>query len=253
MWASIHGEPISLIVKTTTVIKASMSKRLIKGLLLSVLLAGMAKAEGIRDHTRPNHERVAQVSQSQAIDLTLTLATTEPQNLQTWIRLAAVIDDAGQTLSAELCSPDATLIKKGQRAHVFPPSSKSSVYSAVITRLLWQENCLMFSARLPTEPAHKSRAYVMEVIVPRGRFMAIPKEAILEEGDRQIVYVQRQRSHFVPQPIRTGLKGELYTQVLDGLNMGDRVATFGSFFIDAEYKLKTPSNTGESSHAHHHH
>ncbi|HHI93541.1 MAG TPA: hypothetical protein ENK04_08525 [Gammaproteobacteria bacterium] len=229
---------------------------LIRGLLLLVLFAGMSKAEGIRDHTRPKHEQGTQVSPSQAMDLTLTLVTTEPQNLQTWVRLAALIDDMGQTLSAELCSPDAMLIQKGQRVHAFPPDSKSSIYSARINQLLWQENCLTFSARLPIKPAQKNRAYVFEVIVPRGRFMAIPKEAILEEGDQQIVYVQHQQGHFIPQPVHTGLKGELYTQVLNGLNMGDRVATFGSFFIDAEYKLKSvkpSSDTSESPHAHHHH
>jgi len=228
----------------------------VKGLLLSIFLTGLAKAGGIRDHTRPDYKRSTQVSQSQAIDLTLTLVKTEPQDLQTWIRLAAVIDDAGQTLSSELCSPAAALIKPGQRVHAFPPSSKSSVYSARISQLDWQERCLTLSARLPVKIMQKNRAYVIEIIVPRGRFMAIPKEAIIEEGKQQIVYVQHQQGNFTPQSIHTGLKGELYTQVLHGLNEGDKVVTFGSFFIDAEYKLtsvKSSSDISEPSHAHHHH
>ena len=41
-----------------------------------------------------------------------------------------------------------------------------------------------------------------------------------------------------------GFQGELLTQVLDGVKEGDPVVTFGSFFIDAEQKLK---GTGQSS------
>jgi hypothetical protein len=34
------------------------------------------------------------------------------------------------------------------------------------------------------------------------------------------------------------MRGELFTQVLDGLTPGEQVVTTGSFFIDAEHKLK---------------
>jgi multidrug efflux pump subunit AcrA (membrane-fusion protein) len=52
------------------------------------------------------------------------------------------------------------------------------------------------------------------------------------------VYVQQQPGQYRPVAIQTGIQGELYTQVLDGLVDGAQVVTFGSFFIDAERKLK---------------
>ena len=42
----------------------------------------------------------------------------------------------------------------------------------------------------------------------------------------------------MPQEIQTGLQGELFTEITGGLKDGDQVVTFGSFFIDAEHKLK---------------
>jgi multidrug efflux pump subunit AcrA (membrane-fusion protein) len=66
----------------------------------------------------------------------------------------------------------------------------------------------------------------------------VPNEAIIEEGDARVVYVQGQPQQYAPQEIRIGVQGELYTQVLDGVKDGDQVVTFGSFFIDAEQKLK---------------
>ena len=80
--------------------------------------------------------------------------------------------------------------------------------------------------------------YVLEIVVERGPFLSVPNETIIEEGDQQIVYVLRNPGQYVPQPIHTGIQGELYTQVLEGLTDGDQVVTFGSFFIDAEYQLK---------------
>ena len=80
--------------------------------------------------------------------------------------------------------------------------------------------------------------YVMEIVVEQGPFLCGPNEAIIEEGDRHIVYVEQQPGQYAPQEIHIGIQGELLTQVIDGVKEGDQVVTFGSFFIDAEHKLK---------------
>ena len=58
---------------------------------------------------------------------------------------------------------------------------------------------------------------------------------------------------YVQREIHTGVQGELYTEILDGVTDWDQVVTFGSFFIDAEHKLKgteqvsPPSSSGSSA------
>ncbi|VAW97246.1 hypothetical protein MNBD_GAMMA23-1802 [hydrothermal vent metagenome] len=224
------------------------------------LLTGMGvlnplSSAGIRDHTRPSFTGT-EVNQTQADDLTLTLVTTAQQNLQTWLRIAAKLDSTKQYLNATLCSPNSALIKINQRVRSFPPDAKSSIYQARIHKLKSnKQNCRKIKARLATPARKRSSYFVMEILVQRGRYLAIPKEAIIQEGEQQIVYVKDENKKFTPRTIKTGLKGELYTQVLSGLNIGEQVATFGSFFIDAEYKLKsnTNSNNSDMPHAHHHH
>jgi hypothetical protein len=49
----------------------------------------------------------------------------------------------------------------------------------------------------------------------------------------------QQDGEYVPKEVQTGIQGELYTQVLGGLQANTPVVTFGSFFIDAEHKLKS--------------
>lgn len=208
-------------------------------LLLSVFLfSGLTAAQGVREHTRPSKAAGTAVSESQATDLTLTLSTASLRLVQTWIRTAGTIDKSGKILTASLAGPEASLVKVGQRLRAFPPSSKSSMYQAYVTRVVTTPGGAAVEASLSGSGRENVIRYVMEIVVERGPFLAIPNEAIIEEGDRRVVYVQRTAGQYVPQEIQTGIQGELLTEIVAGLNDGDQVVTFGSFFIDAEHKLK---------------
>src|SRR6185436_11199567 len=182
--------------------------------------------------------RGTRVTESQAETVTLTLGTAEVRLLQTWVRTAGTIDRTGKTLTGSLSGPDAALVKVGQRVRAFPPSSKSSMYQARVTRVSPKGTGVAVDASLAATGRLNTALYVMEIVVERGPFLAIPNEAIIEEGDRHIVYVEDPPGQYVPQEIHTGIQGELLTQVIDGVKEGDQVVTFGSFFIDAEHKLK---------------
>jgi len=112
------------------------------------------------------------------------------------------------------------------------------MFQAKITRVTAAKNSAIVEATLSSIGLENTSNYVMEINVDRGEFLSIPNEAIIEEGDRRIVYVEKQQGQYLPFEVQTGLQGELLTEVLKGLNEGDRVVTFGSFFIDSEYKLK---------------
>jgi hypothetical protein len=215
-----------------------MLSRLMSLLLWSSLVAGQASAQGVRDHTRLSHLAGTVVTESQASALTLTLTTASLRLVQTWVRTAGTIDTSGKVLRASLSGADAALVKVGQRVRAFPPSAKSSMSQAYITRVAAAPGGAAIEASLSGTGRRSVSNYVMEIVVERGPFLSIPNEAIIEEGDRRVVYVQRGAGQYVPQQIHTGIQGELLTEILDGLGEGDQVATFGSFFIDAEHKLK---------------
>jgi len=67
--------------------------------------------------------------------------------------------------------------------------------------------------------------------------MSVPNEAIIETGDKRVVYVKDADS-YAQREIQIGLQGELFTEITGGLKEGEQVVTFGSFFIDADHKLK---------------
>jgi hypothetical protein len=200
------------------------------------MAAGAAAAQNPRSHTRLD-PRGTRVSQSQAETLTLTLGTAEVRLLQTWVRTAGTIGKTGKVLTALVAGADAPLVKVGQRVRAFPPSSKSSMYQAYVTRVTPQATGVAVEATLAATGRANTTLYVMEIVVEQGPFLVVPNEAIIEEGDRRVVYVQ-QNGEYVPKEVHTGIQGELYTQVIEGLQPSTPVVTFGSFFIDAEHKLK---------------
>jgi hypothetical protein len=206
-------------------------------LLVFLLAAGTASAQGIRDRIRG--ERGTVVNEAQAEALTLTLSPVAFRSIQSWIRVAGAIDSTGRGLTATLSADEAALVKAGQRVRAFPPSSKSSMYQARVARVVpGRDGRVAVDVTLVAPPRQNTALYVMEIVIERDPLLSVPNEAIIEEGDRRVVYVQQGTGQYVPQEIHAGIQGELYTQVLDGVKDGDQVVTFGSFFIDAEHKLK---------------
>ena len=204
---------------------------------IALLIVAPMAAQSVREHTRLA-PRGTTVSTSQAEAVTLTIGAVSLRPVQRWIRVAGTIDRTNRILSADISGPDAALIKVGQRVRAFPPSSKSSMYQAFVTRVAPRAGGVTVDASLASLGRLNTTLYVLEIVVEQGPLLSVPNESIIEEGDTHIVYVQQQPGQYAPREIHTGVQGELYTHVLDGVKDGDQVVTFGSFFIDAEHKLK---------------
>src|SRR4030095_13190222 len=94
----------------------------------------------------------------------------------------------GKVLSANISGPEATLVKVGQRVRAFPPSSKSSMYQAYVTRVTPKSSGVAVEATLAASGRANTTLYVMEVVGEQGPDLVVPNEAIIEEGDTNIVY-----------------------------------------------------------------
>lgn len=240
---------------------------MLKATLLFLLAASSLCAQSVRDHTRQNttdparlryrlgdntKAQGAAVSDEQASDVTLTLNAVSVRPIQTWVRTAGRIDKSGKVVNAIVHQPESTYVKVGQRVRAFPPESKSSMFQAWVTKVTPRPDGAMVEVTLSSTGHPDSLNYVMEIVTERGEFLSIPNEAIIEEGDKHIVYVPREGGQYGPVEVETGIQGELYTAVQKGLKDGDQVVSFGSFFIDSEYKLKSVDQTAVGNDQQHH-
>ena len=70
-----------------------------------------------------------------------------------------------------------------------------------------------------------------------GTVLSVPGSAVIDDGARAIVYVERGLGMFNATVVRLGPRcGESFP-VVSGLEPGDRVASQGAFLIDAETRL----------------
>jgi hypothetical protein len=86
----------------------------------------------------------------------------------------------------------------------------------------------------------KPQTYVTVLVaVSGGHQLAIPKEAVIDNGDKRYAILARPNGYFEPRPIEVGQPVNDYYPVLSGLEMGDVVVTSAQFLIDSESNLQT--------------
>ena len=210
--------------------------RLFIPILIFVVVAD-ASAQGIRDRIR-KAPRATSITESQANELTLTVTQVAVRPIQVWVRTAGVIDASGQTLQATISKADATFVKPGQRVRAFPPEARSSMYQAKVAGVAPKGDRVGVTVALIAPGRQGSSRYVLEIVTEEIEKMSVPNEAIIETGNRRVVYVKDASDGYSQREIQIGLQGELFTEVTGGLKEGEQVVTFGSFFIDADHKLK---------------
>jgi len=74
--------------------------------------------------------------------------------------------------------------------------------------------------------------------VPLGTDLAVPAEAVVNTGDRNLVWVQAKQGVFVPREVTVGVRYRNDVQILAGLKKDEAVAANGAFLIDSEAQLK---------------
>ncbi|MBF0321064.1 MAG: efflux RND transporter periplasmic adaptor subunit [Nitrospirae bacterium] len=78
----------------------------------------------------------------------------------------------------------------------------------------------------------------VELQVNLGNKLVVPRDAIIDTGKTQVVYVDKGEGFFEPRVITTGLNTGDVVEVTQGLNDKERVVAAASFLIDSEAKLK---------------
>jgi len=86
---------------------------------------------------------------------------------------------------------------------------------------------------------------VIEGVVPEKAAVLVPREAVMDSGVRQIVFMSLGNGHFAAREVKVGRSGAMegkagatYTEILAGLTENDAVVTSGQFLLDSESRLE---------------
>lgn len=78
----------------------------------------------------------------------------------------------------------------------------------------------------------------VEISIPQGVRLVVPETAIVETGERQLVFVKSGKKRFEPREVVAGVSFDGKREVLQGLRAGEEVVTSANFLLDSESRLK---------------
>ncbi|WP_311043711.1 efflux RND transporter periplasmic adaptor subunit [Rhizobium lentis] len=69
--------------------------------------------------------------------------------------------------------------------------------------------------------------------------VAVPNSAVIDTGDRQMVFTDKGDGRFEPKDVSLGMRGEKQTEITKGIAAGDQVVVAANFLLDAESNLNS--------------
>ena len=75
-----------------------------------------------------------------------------------------------------------------------------------------------------------------------AKALVVPKEAVLETGLRQLVFMDRGQGRYEQTLVKLGRRNQDEVEVMEGLKEGDRIVISANFLLDAESKLTSASS-----------
>jgi Cu(I)/Ag(I) efflux system membrane fusion protein len=90
----------------------------------------------------------------------------------------------------------------------------------------------------PSETLKPDMYANVELAIPLGTRLAIPRDAVLESGERQVIFIHHGGGKLEWRNVKLGAKAGDWVEVLEGLKEGDHIVTSANFLIDSESQLK---------------
>jgi Cu(I)/Ag(I) efflux system membrane fusion protein len=169
-------------------------------------------------------------------------------------KLFDIADMSSLWIIADIYEYELSLLKVGQTAKLslssFPGKEFSSRIDYVYPTLTGETRTAKVRFTIPNPGGLlKPQMFAnVEVKILIGKKLAIPDDAIIDTGTRQIVYVDKGEGLFEPREVMLGIRAEGFREVLMGLKAGEKIAASATFLIDSEAQLKGVTPLGGHKH-----
>ncbi|HET7322329.1 MAG TPA: efflux RND transporter periplasmic adaptor subunit [Longimicrobiaceae bacterium] len=162
--------------------------------------------------------------------------------------------DAGETLytladlshvwvEAELREADAGEVRRGSAATVelnaFPGQPLHGTVEYVYPTLQSEARTLKARIALPNPDGRiKPGMYATVTLdTPSRTALAVPSSAVLNTGERTLVFMDMSGGRLMPMEVATGRVAGGYTEIVSGLKPGTRVVNSAQYLLDSESNL----------------
>jgi RND family efflux transporter MFP subunit len=164
-------------------------------------------------------------------------------NVDSTVKLFSIVDLSNVWIVADVYEKDLSLVREGAAATVtaaaFPGLSLDGRVSYIDPQLNTGTRTAKARIEVANPRGELRLGMYTDVTIETGQptpAVSVPKSAIQNVADRQVVYVTvpGQATRFVERAVRLGPSSGDVVEVVSGLNARDTVVSKGSFFIRAE-------------------
>ncbi len=165
-------------------------------------------------------------------------------NVEPGMNIFTIADLSQIWVMADIYEQDISWIKMGQKATLtltpFPEKSLqgSVAFISPIVEPGTRTMKVRFDFVNPNEELRPGMYATVEMHVDMGNALALPESAVIDTGQRKIVFVAMGKGRFEPREVQLGFKAGSYYQVLSGLKSDEEVVTSAQFLLDSESRLK---------------
>jgi len=144
---------------------------------------------------------------------------------------------------ADAFETDERFLQPGTKATISHPALDRSL-DAVVSHVLPEFSAATRTLKVRLEvrnPGFKLRpGMFVDVVVPveLGPALTVPRSAVLDSGNRSMVFVGRGEGNFEARKVETGWSYAGRVEILGGLKEGDEVVTSGNFLLDSESRMR---------------
>jgi RND family efflux transporter MFP subunit len=166
--------------------------------------------------------------------------------------LYKVADLSQVWVEADVFESDAPFVKVGANAHVTVDAAPGKTMSgrAVYVYPFVQENTRTLKVRFafpnPGVVLKPGMFANVEMHTSLGMGLLVPRDAVLDAGNEEFVFVSEGDGYFQPRQVRAGQQFGDRVQILSGLSEGEQVATQAAFFLDSESQLRAAAGAWDA-------
>jgi Cu(I)/Ag(I) efflux system membrane fusion protein len=147
-------------------------------------------------------------------------------------------------ITADVYEYELPFVKVGQKATVslsYDPGTVLQGRSAFIYPMLDPQTRtakVRFELANPGERLKPGMYANVELKSALGTRLFVPTEAILDSGERQLMFIHLGEGRLEWRMVKLGVRAGEWVEVLEGLQEGEHIVTSANFLIDSESQLK---------------
>lgn len=119
-------------------------------------------------------------------------------------------------------------IFRGQVTYIYPYAERQT--RTIKARLEFPNEELLLKPEMFADVTIRSQ--------PKANVVAVPAEAVVRSGVREKLFIVSGPGKFEPRNVVVGVTSEGWTEIIDGISVGEDVVVSAQFLIDSESKLR---------------